>query len=255
MPKEPRDRQQHGGHGGQPAQQHHGSTAEETAAMNETLKSFAEDYNKHNEEAGHRERIQFRMEVGLALGVGLNIALTVGLLIAGILQARYSGDQLTTMQDTERRQLRAYIGIAPGDVEDFGVSGKQRVHLTRKNYGSTPAYDVGFSAVGTQIIKIGGTINVAPNLCAQPNVFPGIAGLVTIFPSQEMPLNIILSDMAPAQESELVRSGESQFVYFGDVCYHDAFGAPHYTNYCYMYKGTDMTAKTADGCLQHNDSN
>ena len=38
------------------------------------------------------------------------------------------------------------------------------------------------------------------------------------------------------------------------VCSRDAFGASHFTNYCWMYKGTSMTAKDAEGCLGHNDS-
>ena len=53
----------------------------------------------------------------------------------------------------------------------------------------------------------------------------------------------------------MVKSGLKQFVYWGDICYHDAFGGSHYTRYCFMYKGLSMTAKDADGCLGYNDSN
>lgn len=256
MPQNPKH--PHGG--GQPSGQHHGSTAEETAALNETLKTFSEKYYEPNQIKERRERIKFRVDVGVAVGVAFNIALTLGLLIAGVLQSYYSGqqvaasqNQLGIMQDTEHRQLRAYIGVAPGEVQDFGVSGKQRVHLTRKNYGLTPAYDVGFSTIGAFVVKTNVPFDInTTNPCTQPSV----AGLITMFPSADLPLNINTSGAAATdQDIALVKSGDSQFVYFGDVCYHDAFGERHYTNYCYMYKGISMTSKDADWCLKHNDSN
>jgi hypothetical protein len=50
---------------------------------------------------------------------------------------------LVVSRDTERGQLRAYVGTIPGDVEKFGDAENQRFTLTVKNFGDTPAYDVG----------------------------------------------------------------------------------------------------------------
>ena len=44
------------------------------------------------------------------------------------------------------------------------------------------------------------------------------------------------------------------FVYYGTLCYHDAFKVPHYTDFCYMYHGKSMTAADANACLGHNNS-
>ncbi|MGA2312718.1 MAG: hypothetical protein ABSF87_10190 [Xanthobacteraceae bacterium] len=241
----------------------HGSTAEETAAVNETFKAFAKKHEEHNETAAGRERIQFRLEVGLAVGVALNIILTGGLLIAGAFQADYSGqqvkasqDQLGVMQDTEQRQLRAYIGVIAGDLENFGVIGKMAVKMVRKNYGLTPAYEVGFSAIGTDIVRTNASFAVSAGICSQPTAKASIAGLITMFPTVELPLTAKFSDLKISDgDLAAIKAGDSQFVYFGDVCYRDTFGKVHYTNYCYIYKGTSMAAKDADGCLIHNDSN
>jgi hypothetical protein len=269
MANKPRSKGHHSGHGSEPPDQHHGSTAEETAALNETFKAFSEEYHKDDPENRRRERVKFRVEVGVAIGVALNIALTAGLLIAAVLQANYSRDQVKAsqdqvriMDDQEKRQLRAYIGVALGDVEDFGEVGKQRVHLVRKNFGLTPAYDVGFSAVGsfvvaTDVLATGATFDIKMGGidCAEPNA----AGLVTMFPSAELPLTIGTignqSPVATAKDIENVKSGKAAFVYFGSVCYHDAFAVPHFTHYCYLYTGTSMTSKDAEPCLKFNDAN
>lgn len=263
MTKDPRDKQYHGGQAGQPAQQHHGSTAEETAALNEMLKTFSEKYYEPNKKKERRERIVFGIEIAVAIGVAFNIALTGGLLVAGALQVNYSGqqvkasqDQIGIMQDTEQRQLRAYVGVIAGDLENFGVVGKMAVKMVRKNYGSTPAYEVGFSAIGTDIIRTNASFTVNAGICSQPNAKASIAGLITMFPTVELPLTVKFNELKISDaDLAAIRNGDSQFVYYGDVCYRDTFGKVHYTNYCYMYKGTSMTAKDADGCLIHNDSN
>lgn len=155
--------------------------------------------------------------------------------------------------ESSERQLRAYIGIAPGDIENFGVADKWRVRFVRKNFGSTPGYNVGFSSVGFAIIKLGDPINTGAYACSAPS-YPG---LITMFPTTELDWSIIVSDekVFDASQLQMVKNGTLQFVYWGTICYHDAFNKPHYTNYCWMYSGKSMTARDAQGCLGHNDSN
>lgn len=248
-----------------------GNTAEATRAVERAISGFSDRYFDGNDEGDARERTRFRLEKWLAGGVALNVFLTIGLLIAGVIQTYYGGqqvrasqDQLRVMGDTERRQLRAYVGMAPGDVEDFGVEGKQRIRFVRKNYGSTPAYNVGYSKIGLGIIHPGQSIDTGQEGCAQPL----INRQLTLFPTVELPWTVVigknenvkpgsaevLTGVFSREQIQLVKSGDMQFVYWGTVCYHDAFGAPHFTNYCWIYKGQSMTTKDADACLQHNDS-
>jgi hypothetical protein len=245
------NQRRHGGHPEKPAGTHNNSP-EELAAINQTLIALSKKYDEANEKDPGRERWKFPIEVGTAVGIGIYTLITLGLFIASLLQLSSSSGQLTVMQDTEHRQLRAYVGINPGDVEDFGVASKQRVKFIRKNFGATPAYDVGFSAVGFGTIKIGESINTGPTGCSDNS--PS-AGLITMFPTVELPWNILISGpVFTPDQVQLVKSGDRQFVYWGTICYRDAFGAAHFTHYCWMYKGASMTGKDAEACLGHNDS-
>jgi hypothetical protein len=76
-----------------------------------------------------------------------------------------------------------------------------------------------------------------------------------MFPTAELPLTVNVTTKVSEEKIHAARKGSAVLYWYGNVCYNDAFGSPHYTNYCWMYKGTSMTAKDADGCLQHNDSN
>ena len=86
-------------------------------------------------------------------------------------------ETLKAQKKSSEQQLRAYVGMTPGDIEDFGVPGKQRIRFVRKNFGTTPAYDVGFSRVGLSIIKPGQPINTGESGC----VATLIAGQITLF--------------------------------------------------------------------------
>jgi hypothetical protein len=58
------------------------------------------------------------------------------------------------------------------------------------------------------------------------------------------------------QQFDLAFAGtEYEIVYYGIVFYTDAFGATHYTRYCWMFRGKSMTGKDVDYCIGHNDSN
>jgi len=87
--------------------------------------------------------------------------------------------------DTAKRQLRAYVGILPGDVENFGDVANQSFTFIRKNYGATPAYDVTWSTQGQAVIQKNGQIPIAE---APPAV---VSRLVTIFPTMELPFHVI----------------------------------------------------------------
>ncbi len=213
---------------------------------------------KHGEPHTERHEHHIHQEKGIAEWIfeGAIALMVLGTLCATSVAAYWTSQQWVTADDQERRQLRAYVGVAAGDIEDFGApDNKQRLHLVRKNYGLTPAYDVGFSNVGTLVVTTNTLFSInTPAACKQASV----AGLITMFPTVELPLKINFAGDKPiisAEDIGYIKAGTKQFVYFGDVCYHDTFGATHYTNYCYMFRGTSMTAKDADSCLVHNDSN
>jgi hypothetical protein len=66
------------------------------------------------------------------------------------------------VSDTEKNQLRAYIGIVPGGIDNFGDGQRQTFNFIEKNYGQTPAYDVFNLAVLPYMIQEGGQLRPTP---------------------------------------------------------------------------------------------
>jgi hypothetical protein len=155
--------------------------------------------------------------------------------------------QAAISRDTERRQLRAYVGITPADVE---ASGDQYTFtIVRKNYGLTPAYNM-LIVQFQDVIHIGAPVP----MIVPSNLQQGITDTPTLFPSMEVPYHIRGNPLSK-QQSDLVRDGkEYQLIYYGILWYDDAFGAKHYTRFCYLFKGASMASKDAEACLGHNNS-
>lgn len=153
--------------------------------------------------------------------------------------------------DTENRQLRAYVGVTPGDLHNFGDPALQEWDFQRKNYGTTPAYDVVMTFLGQSVIREGQPIPALPQT-EPPNY---LRGFFTLFPSQEVPGRVTGVGVAPDQINLVKNSLDYQMVYFGMLNYRDAFDRVHYSRFCYMFKNNTLTGKQADACLGGNDSN
>jgi hypothetical protein len=211
----------------------------EAATTNTNIKPTENKKNTSNDKNSWIERL------GVAF-IGLGFLATAA-------AAAINAWQASVSRDTEERQLRAYVGVVPGAVENFGEPTKLVIRMSRKNYGATPAYEVGFSSTNVIISPLNA---VLPDV-ATPCVSPNYSGLVTMFPGTELPLttNVVGADKISVNDINSVKIGAAALYFWGDVCYKDTFGKPHYTKYCWIYKGESMAAKDADECLQHNDSN
>ena len=155
-----------------------------------------------------------------------------------------------TISDTEKRQLRAYLGIIPGGVDNFGDPTTQTFNYIVKNYGQTPAYDVFDFPSVPYMIQVNGPVIASPT--ERPK---DVIATFTIFPGREHPKRGIGTTIQK-RENDLIASGTGyQLVYSGVIFYKDALGTDHYTRYCFMYKGGSMTSHETDTCYAHNDSN
>jgi hypothetical protein len=96
--------------------------------------------------------------------------------------AYYTRQQYLVADDTERQQLRSYVGIIPGDIENFGDRALQQFTMTRKNYGQTPAYDLAVVAWGQSVNPSNQQVPIME--IAPP---PDIRGAITLFPGGELP--------------------------------------------------------------------
>jgi hypothetical protein len=164
--------------------------------------------------------------------------------------AYFTQQQWEVTSDQEKRQLRAYVGIVPGDVENLGDIGKQTWNASRKNYGQTPAYDVAIVAYGQSIIHTGEPIPTNPPLPP-----PDIRGAITLFPTADLALRLKGIAINKEKLTEFLNADGFQLVYFGTIQYHDIFDQRHFTYFCWMYSRDHPNGKDAEGCLGHNDSN
>lgn len=192
--------------------------------------------------ADRRARATLRWTRSATVLVALYTVITMGLAIVGAFQ-------LGVSRDTERRQLRAYIGIVPGQVE--GISDAPIGNFIQKNYGLTPAYLVGIDRIEGRILKNKTIFALPMPGCARPRE----RGLTSTSPTMELPLKIKIPNITQEQIDNVVYGSDYMFLFDGEICYFDAFGFTHFTHFCWKYHDSSMNAKDADACMEYNDSN
>jgi hypothetical protein len=178
----------------------------------------------------------------------LAVIAAAGAAVAAAAAAGVGLYQAGIAKDTEQRQLRAYVGIAQHGIENFGRS-DQILRTTRKNYGLTPAYDVLPVQATIDVIRIGTNLPHFFN-----TNYPAGQQAITMFPGAELKFDWRGNTLSMQQIALAVAGTEYQAAIWGIVFYKDAFGAPHYTRFCWLYHGEHMTENDADTCLGHNDS-
>lgn len=158
--------------------------------------------------------------------------------------------QATIADDAEKRQLRAYVGLIPGSIENFGDQAKQHFVFTRKNYGQTPAYDVAITEIGHSVGPYGQPLPL-PQWGQPPEI---LRGNVTLFPTSELPMNVIGVPLDKTQLDKVITDDSWRYTYAGTIKYRDAFDKVHFTNFCWIFKRGALGAKDAEWCQGHNDS-
>ncbi len=166
--------------------------------------------------------------------------------------AYYTQRQAETVRDQERRQLRAYLGTAPGAIDVDKTeksSGYIGAIIKVRNFGQAPAYDV-------KPLKHG--YKLSPPLRGELESIDGGTQVsveqkskYTLFPSVEVPIGHV--QLTSTSENKQIASGSDySLIVFGTISYRDVFDEVHVTNYCYIYS----RERLSDGahCHMHNDS-
>jgi hypothetical protein len=163
--------------------------------------------------------------------------------------------------DAERRQMRAYVGVSPAGVLHYGDARNQIFQLIVKNYGQTPAYDMTPFQESVLIQREGNPNPPEPMGCKS------ISGNPVLSPTQR---NISFdfsgnpysaADNASVEANTEITNGtfhhpeRPAFFYFGRLCYKDAFGDEHYTDWCFFAAGDNMVSSNIGTCRTHNGSN
>src|SRR5580704_9537714 len=135
----------------------HGQNEENPAGNNRQIRGFLSlghaFFNQYKADSSQAKEERDADRPWIRKGVKVAAAYTAITFVIMV----WGGWQIIISRDTEHRQLRAYVGVQPGDIENFGTQ-SQKIKIVRKNYGTTPAYDVGFSVLGQEVIQPGGII-------------------------------------------------------------------------------------------------
>src|SRR5208282_2187237 len=156
-------------------------------------------------------------------------------------QAEIAQATLKAVQDTAKRQLRAYISITPTDVNEFYEGGNVTLHYDTKNIGQTPAVKVRtFAGVGIFPFPLPRGLPM-PRLNEDPN-----KSVQTIFPGDYFSQDCELGRTLTANDIIAIKQGDKCRLYIIAVAkYVDTFGEDRYTEICASIGGP-LFAKAVD---------
>jgi hypothetical protein len=162
--------------------------------------------------------------------------------------------QAEISEDTEKRQLRAYVYAKPPPqgVQDV-VAGQTVTAVTAiRNSGQTPAYHM----------RLRGNAGIGPWPLPPDQIWREgpYGGEMVLSPETETTTggrssSTSASDNLTQSEIDSIRDGRTRTMYvFGTIIYHDGFDHPWYSDFCFAYYGNGPTLTAMDYCDQHNGS-
>ncbi len=196
---------------------------------------LAEERHRAEERAhwAHQRRHD-RIVAGFSIAAAA--AAAVAAVIAGwaYVQTKRQADaawlQVQVSQDTEARQLRAYVLVSKSELRNLGDGKKTTAEVLLKNFGLTPAYKL------KRNISIG-FAPFPPNgiIFPDPEIGPDHSDLG---PSGDVSLGPITSNSVRT-ESQIsdISNGLWAVYVWGVITYVDAFDKLHCTKFRMFYKG------------------
>ena len=175
----------------------------------------------------------------------LLVVVTLVLALATVALWRATTELVTGEHNTAKRQLRAYIGVAIGRVEKFSSSTLVEGSVIVKNFGQTPAYNL----VQTSVLLPARFPFVGSVGELLSNAGPAKT-LALLNPMQDFLAGGISQRLYTDDEISKINDGREWRLYLvGTITYRDAFGEPHYTNFCFDHSGeTIRTNRGVDIC-------
>jgi len=146
--------------------------------------------------------------------------------LAAVAAAVFTGYQASIAHDTEKRQLRAYVGMSAVSIEAVAMLNGEimwNVEAIWRNSGVTPARHLITYANSTARLKGGSSVGVA-------GAFP-----MTLGPKDEM----------PTEGGSASSSNMSDFIVRGVAIYKDAFGHDRVTAACRQAEGAGRDFSSA----------
>jgi hypothetical protein len=230
------------------------------------IRSFESQQRSARDHPTEYEREGHRWAVRTGKGVIIYTILTAIIMIASVCTAIYSRWQATIADDTEKRSLRAYIGI---DNEKFilncaacddptkqtdiarGFTDDNALFMEIKNYGHTPAFD----AIGYFNWKD------APYGTELRSDFPyadgsqvGVPGTVFVINPEETSHG---GDLLEPGDVDLIRRARSHQItlyLYGHIDYTDVFKCRDALKFCFRYAPDAKPEHRFGLCHAHNET-
>ena len=165
--------------------------------------------------------------------------------IGGIGAAIFGGIQAYIANDTEKRQLRAYVMIAITNPVKLAAGSSVTVHVIAVNSGQTPVRNLSIRA---EILSFS-DIQQFYRTLSKADTLPVIQEGSFFGKDHDMQMS---SERSLTQE-EVDRLGKSVFLAFvGRVTYYDVFNEVHHTYFCRYYP--EVNAQITGSCAVGNDT-
>jgi hypothetical protein len=148
-----------------------------------------------------------------------------GTLIATAFAACYTRQQWITADDSEKRSLRAYVGVEDHKLSNIASGQKPHWEVVIKNFGQTPATDLSYWAYSI--------IDAVEN--PQKLVRQTFSHDTVLLPSDR--ITFINDVSSPLPEPAVNGLATNMRFYVYGVQYHDVFGVERCTKFRLMYGG------------------
>lgn len=151
---------------------------------------------------------------------------------------------------SEQRQMRAYISIDPGGVNE-SHDGLSRLPYNIKNSGQTPAFDL--TLCGDIMIVEGDPRNFNP--AEHSRLGEAVASTdKTLGPNDNQWSYAYMNDGFVADHLEKIADRKAAIVHYGFLRYRDAFDTIRVTNFAFYHWGDELSDKESKRCRFGNNA-
>lgn len=205
----------------------------------------------HADEKQHRQHERYYW----AALIFLTVIAAAGAAFSAVFAYKAAGaatDQVGVAQDTEKRQLRAYLHIGHGPIQISGSSASAEVWIFHS--GQTPAYKIKlFANIQVGHFPLPPTEHLSPPTSGIPSYeYGALYGTDPI--KQRISMEVPAEDAIEIQKRsrDMLAGGLQVFYLTGRVQYLDIFGQVWPYDFCFAFDPINSPQGTESGCERYN---
>ena len=153
-------------------------------------------------------------------------------------------------RDTAKRQLRAYISIEPGGINE-SKDGLHSVPFNIINNGQTPAYEMEHG--GDFVVTTGNPLEFDPSVDGRLNGQTAVTDQSLGPNSNRFSYAYLEAELCVPFLAKIDKK-EAAIIHYGYVTYKDAFGDRHRTSFAFYHWGEELSDLESKRCRFGNDA-